>query len=93
VEVAKLYTVTVGTGDAWSGESAPYTMSCAVPGLREQDRVIADVVLSDNAATAQNELDAYGRIYKMTTADNAVTLYATEKTSTGITIQLLAVMK
>ena len=93
VKVSKKYTVTVGTGDAWTGESAPYTMTCAVQGLRERDHVIADVVLSDTVSVAEDELDAYDRILKMVTADNAVTLYAAEKTDTGLTIQLLAVTK
>lgn len=91
--VTRVIAVTVGTGDAWSGESAPYTMTCAAPGLREADRVIADVVLSDTMQTALNEMDAWSRIYKMTAADDAVTLYATDKTSTGLTIQLLGVTK
>ena len=91
--VTALYTVSAGTGDAWLGESAPYTLTLAVPGLKATDRVIADLVLSDSLSVAQEEISAFSQIYKMETAADAVTLYAADKTTTGIVIQLLAVRK
>ncbi len=91
--VTGVYTVSAGTGEAWRGESAPYTMTLAVPGLKETDRVIADLVPSGAPDVAQGELNAFSQIYKMETAADAVTLYAADRTSTGIVIQLLAVRR
>jgi len=91
--VTGLYTLSVGTGDTWRGESAPYTLTLSVPGLKETDRVIADLHLSDSLSTGQAEMSAYSRIYRMETAADAVTLYAWDRTTTGIEIQLLAVRR
>lgn len=91
--VTALYTVSAGSGDAWLGERAPYTMTLQVPGLKETDRVIADLVVSDPLSVGQAEMAAFSQIYKMETAADALTLYAADKTTVGIQIQLLAVRK
>ena len=55
--------------------------------------MIADLIPSNSPDVAQEEMSAFSQIYKMETAADAVTLYASDRTTTGIAIQLLAVRK
>ncbi len=71
------YTATLPAA-GWSG-SGPYTQTVAVSGLLASDIPVADVVLSDTAATAQAQLEAYGYVGRMDTAENALTVTCYEE--------------
>ena len=83
----KLYTATIGT--SWSGSAAPYTQNITVSGILASDTPIVDVDLSSTAYANKNAvLEAYAKVYRITTAANSITVYADEKTTTSIPIQL-----
>ena len=63
----------------WQGSEAPYTKTQTVTGLLATDTPIVDVVMSGTFATDEARQEAWAGIYRITTADNAITLYATEK--------------
>ena len=83
------FSAIIGTG--WVGTEAPYVLDIAVPGVLATDKPTMDIVPSSDFATAEAELDAYGSIYRFTTADDSITVYSTDKTETNIPIQLKAV--
>ena len=83
------YNASVGT--TWSGSEAPYTQTITVSGITSTDNPIVDVVLSSDYDTATTELQEYAKIYKITTAANSITVYATEKTENAIKLQLKVV--
>lgn len=83
------FTAIIGTN--WVGNEAPYVLDIAVPGVLATDKPTMDIVPSSDFATAEAELEAYGSIYRFTTSDNSITVYATDKTESNIPIQLKAV--
>ena len=84
---------TVITADGWTGEATPYTNTVTVNGLLAADTPIVDMIPSETYETAEGETEAYANIYRMVTADNQLTAYATEKPTVDITIQIKAVRK
>ena len=86
---ANTYTASITT--TWTGSAAPYTQTITVSGIKATDNPIVDVVPSSTYATAQTQLTEYAKIYKITTAANSITVYATEKTTTAVPIQLKCV--
>ena len=83
------YTAAVGT--TWTGSEAPFTQTIPVSGMTATDNPIVDVVLDSDYDTATTELEEYAKIYKITTAANSITVYATDKTENAINIQLKVV--
>ena len=84
---------TVITADGWTGEAAPYTNAVTVTGLLATDSPLVDMIPSETYETAEAETEAYANIYRMVTADNQLTAYATEKPTVDISIQIKAVRK
>lgn len=85
-----LYSATIGT--SWTGSSAPYTQSITVSGILATDTPIVDVNLSSiTYANKDAVLEAYAKVYRITTAANSITVYADEATKTSIPIQLKVV--
>ena len=84
---------TVITADGWTGEAAPYTNAVTATGLLTTDTPIVDMIPSETYETAEAETEAYANIYRMVTADNQLTAYATEKPTVDISIQIKAVRK
>ena len=82
-------TTTINT--TWQGSEAPYTKTQTVNGLLATDTPIVDVVMSGNFGTDEARIEAWGYVYRITTADNAITLYATEKPTVSLPIQLKVV--
>jgi len=82
-------TTTLNT--TWQGSTAPYTKTQTVNGLLATDTPIVDVVMSGNFATDQARIEAWGYVYRITTANNAITLYAREKPTVSLPIQLKVV--
>lgn len=85
----QLLTATLST--EWTGSAAPYTQTVAVTGVQSTDAPVIDLVASETPATAEAELEAYGLIYLITTANGSITAYASEKPETALTLQLLIV--
>ena len=83
---SRTYTANVTT--TWTGSAAPYTQTITVSGMTANDNPVVDVVPSTTYATATSQIAEYGKIYKITTAANSITVYATEKTETTVPIQL-----
>jgi len=82
-------TTTLNT--TWQGSEAPYTKTQTVNGLLATDTPIVDVVLSGDFETDEARIEAWAGIYRITTADNAITLYATEKPAVELPIQIKVV--
>ena len=90
--VSQTYTVTI-PAESWTSEAAPYTNTVTVNGLLAADTPIVDMIPSETYETAEAETEAYANIYRMVTADNQLTAYATEKPTVDISIQIKAVRK
>ena len=90
--VSQTFTAVI-TADGWTGEAAPYTHMVTVNGLLAADTPIVDMIPSETYETAEAETEAYANIYKMVTANNQLTAYATEKPTVDISIQIKAVRK
>jgi len=75
----------------WQGSQAPYTKTQTVNGLLATDTPIVDVVMSGTFATDKARIEAWGYVYRITTANNAITLYATEKPTVSLPIQIKVV--
>jgi hypothetical protein len=81
------YTATIGT--TWAGDAAPYTQTITMSGIKTGDDPIVDLILSDDYDISQIQLEEWGKIYRITTSDDAITVYAEEPTSVILNIQLL----
>jgi hypothetical protein len=82
-------TTTIDT--TWQGSQAPYTKTQTVNGLLATDTPIVDVVMSGNFETDKARIEAWGYVYRIIAANNAITLYATEKPTVSLPIQLKVV--
>lgn len=89
--VSNIYTATVTT--TWTGSAAPYYQDITVNGLLAADKPIVDIVPSSTFATAEAQLEAWSAIYRMTASANKLRVYATEKTTVAVPIQILCVRK
>lgn len=79
------------SSSGWSS-SAPYTQTVAVAGILASDNPIIDVVLSDDASTAQSQLEAWGEVNRIITSDGNITAYCYEKVPTiDLPINLMCV--
>ena len=86
---SKTYTANVST--TWTGTEAPYRQTISVVGMTSNDNPIVDVVPSTTYETAKTQISEYGKIYKITTSTDSITVYATEKTEEVVPIQLKCV--
>jgi hypothetical protein len=84
-------TLTVTLSTAWSGSTAPFTKTQSVSGILATDNPVVDVVMSGAFATDEKREEAWGNIYRITTANNSITLYAMEKPTVSLPIQLKVV--
>ena len=90
IENQQIYTGEIST--TWTGDAAPFSQNVTISGLLTEDNPIVDLVPSSDYDVAEREIADYGKLYKMTTAVDTLTVYATEKTTTALNIQL-AVMR
>lgn len=84
--VSHRFTAAVTT--TWTGTEAPYTQTVSVAGILATDTPTVDLVPSASFETAEAELDAWGLIYDVQTADESITLYATEEPESAFNIQM-----
>lgn len=83
------YPATITT--TWTGSAAPYTQDITVTGITANDKPIIDLTFSDTYSTDQLRLKDWDNIYRIVTAADKITVYATEKTTTSLPIQLQVV--
>lgn len=81
------YSATI-PNSGWSGSAAPYTKTITVSGILASDTPIADVVCSGTYTTDQQRIEEWSKIYRITTAANSITVYATAIPSVQIPITL-----
>ena len=89
--VTVLHTVEIGT--QWSETSGLYTQELSVNGLLATSRVIADLIPANSAATAEQQLEDWEKILRITIGAGTATVIAKEQTGTVLTVQLLEVKK
>jgi len=82
-------TVTLDT--TWSETSPPYTKTVTVNGILASDTPIVDVVMSGTYATDEARIEQWGYVYRITTANNSITAYATDKPTVELPIQIKVV--
>ena len=82
-------TVTLDT--TWSETSPPYTKTVTVNGILASDTPIVDVVMSGTYATDEARIEQWGYVYRITTGDNSITAYATDKPTVELPIQIKVV--
>ncbi len=87
---AEKFYATAVIGTNWTSGAA-YTQTISVPGILATDTPIIDLIASENAATAENEISAWAAIFRIDTAKDSITVYASEATTQAITIQILGV--
>ena len=75
----------------WSETSPPYTKTVTVNGILASDIPIVDVVMSGTYATDEARIEQWGYVYRITTADNSITVYATDKPTVELPIQIKVV--
>lgn len=81
-------TLTINASD-WMGISAPYRAEIPVEGMLETDVPVIDVVLDNSYETAMAQLEDYSAIYRAVASEGKLTLYATDKPTNGLTIQIM----
>ncbi len=91
LDEAKVSTYTASITTTWSGSAAPYSQTITVTGITASDNPVVDVTMSGTYATDQARLTDWGKIYRIVTAANKITVYATAKTTVALPIQLQVV--
>lgn len=90
--VSQTFTATI-TAVGWTGDATPYTNDVTVTGLTADDNPFVDMIASSAFETAETEIEAFANIYRMVTAENKLTVYAAEKPTVDIAIQIKVVRK
>lgn len=88
------YTTTIPSSSEvmWGLTKGKYYVTVDVNGILESDNPIVDVVLSDTKETAQGQLEAWGKISRIVTSANSITVYCYDEVpTTAIPIQLKVV--
>ena len=83
------YTAIITT--TWTeGSSSVYSQTISVQGILSTDTPIIDVVLDSDPTTAQNQMDAWSYISRISTSNDSITVYAVGAApTTAIPIQIL----
>lgn len=90
VDVFTIYCTIAGGEDAWTStnDAEPYTQNINVEGILSSDNPIVDVLLSEDYNTAMDQLNSYAFIYKITTFNGSIKVFATEPTEISINLQM-----
>lgn len=81
-------TVTIGTEwtEKTEGTHMYYTQDIVCNGIKNSDNPIVDVKLSGTYEEQMAQLDEFGKVFRITTATNKLTVYATEKTEKTLNV-------
>lgn len=82
-------TYSISLGTSWAASSNYYTQKVTVSGILASDTPIIDLVTTPSGYEAEQE--AWGKVFKATTASGSITFYATEKLTTKLTLQVKVV--
>ena len=84
----KEQTVTIGT--AWTekteGTHTYYMQDIVCNGIKNSDNPIVDVKLSGTYEEQMTQLDEFGKVFRITTSTDKLTVYATEKTEKTLNV-------
>lgn len=69
----------VNVGTEWNGDSAPYTRSYQVNGLRNDDVPKLFFYPPDDFGAVETAQDAFSQLYSVESGDGSILLYAKEK--------------
>jgi len=87
IHVSKyLYSSTITT--TWTGTSPPYTQDITVSGMLSTDVPVVDIVLTGTYSNDTNLQFEWNKIYRIVTGSNKITVYAEEKTTLPVNIQM-----
>ena len=90
--VSMRYTGTI-PANGWTGGD-PYVQTITLSGIKATDYPMVDLLASSTYATAEEQIDAFGCIYKVVaSANNSLTFYATDEPSVDIPIQVRCIRK
>ncbi len=89
--VSKVFSTSIPVN--WNGSEAPFSAQISIDGVSASDVPIVDLIPSSDYETAQQEIEAWGYIYRVETKNNGVTCYATEKPEVVLNIQMRCIRK
>jgi len=72
----------------WVGSAAPYSYTITKSGIKATDKPMVDFIASDTYTTALLEEAAWLNVYKVTSAVDTITLYAHEKPTVALDINI-----
>ena len=90
--VSARYTGTL-TASGWNGSSAPYSQTLGVTGLLASDRPILDLTLSGSYQSDMAREEDWAKIYRAVPTANTLTVYAREKPTVDLPLQILCIRK
>ncbi len=82
-----VYTVTL-TAEGWKEADGLFSQTVSCPGIHEKDAPVADISQSGDETTDKPAREAWALVTRITTADDAITAYATEAPGAELTVQL-----
>lgn len=85
------FVLTTTLDTTWTGTSAPYTKTITVSGILSTDTPVVDIVMSGTFATDEARIENWAYIYRVVSADNSLTFYATDKPIIDLPIQIKVV--
>ena len=68
--------------------AAPFTQEIAVANILSSDNPIIDIIMSDSYDTAMNQLNNYAHVYRISTFDGKIKVYAIIPTNIDLKIQI-----
>ena len=80
---------TVTTKTTWVKNSNYYVQQVNLNGITADDTPIIDIITS--VGNFENELEAYGKIFKITTSANTLSIYSSEAIKIALTLQIKVV--
>lgn len=86
---ATTYTKTITTKTTWTKNSNYYIQQVTVNGITADDTPIIDIITS--VSNFENELEAYSKIFKITTSANSISIYSSEAINIALTLQIKVV--
>ena len=86
---ATTHTKNITTKTTWTKNSNYYVQKVDVNGITEDDTPIIDIITS--VSNFENELEAYGKIFKITTSANSISIYSLEAINIALTLQIKVV--